>query len=239
MDGTVPAGAGVLRLVAVDEGAHAPWAMVGEVITAVFRRAGSGVGGGAGATTLPGPGILFAARYQTSPIGPFTELAVVEPVHRRPGRVGFAVTYSVVDDERACRDGRTKWGFPREVGRLRWDHRDDAIRVTWDDQALQVDVVVGRVAFPLLVPVHLLQHRGTERVVVPVRFRGLARVARITVSAPPDGPMAVLAGARRGLVLGAPRLRIDPAVSPLGWAGLASRLGRAPAPAAPGLGPNA
>ena len=226
-------------MVAVDEGTHAPWAMAGQVITALFRRSTSGVDVGTGVTTLPGPGILFAARYQASPIGPFTELAVLEPVHRRPGRVGLAVTYSVVDDERACREGRVKWGFPREVGRLRWDERGDAIRLTWDDQELQIDSIAGRRALPLFVPVHLLQHRGAERLVVPIRFRGLARMAWITVATPPDGPFAVLAGRHRGLVLAAPHLRIEPAARPLGWPRVGGRLGRASAPAAPGLGPGA
>lgn len=212
--------------------------MAGEVITALFRRQGFGVPAGTGVTTIPGPGILLAARYQTSPIGPFTEVAIIEPLRHHPARLGLGVTCSVVDDERACREGRVRWGLPREVGTLGWEHRDGAVRVTWAEEGLVVDAVSRWGALPVLVPIHLLQHRGPDAIVVPMRLRGLARPARITIESPDDGRLARLAGRHRGLMLAAPHVRIDPAVIPAGWSAI-GRLGRATRPVAPGLGPNA
>lgn len=212
--------------------------MAGEMVIAPFPRPRSGTRLGLGFAPLPGPGFVVAARYQASPIGPFTELNIVEPVRRNRLRAGLAVTLSVVNDDRARRDGRANWGFPRELGTLRWDGGDGAIRLTWDEGRLALEAVPSRLAFPLLVPLRLVQHRGPDPVSVPVRLRGMARTARVNLAVPEDGPLAFLAGVHRGIVVAAPRLRIAPAETSHRWAALGDRLGRRTAPIAPGLGPN-
>lgn len=212
--------------------------MAGEVVIAPFRRSGPGTRLGPDVSPLPGPGFVVAARYQASPIGPFTELSVVEPVRRGRLRVGMAVTLSVVDDDRARRDGRANWGLPRELGTLRWDSRNGAVRLTWDERLLALEAVPSRLAFPMLIPLRLLQHRGPDPVSVPVRLRGMARTAQVHLAAPDDGPLAFLAGVHRGVVVAAPRLGIAPAETPHRWASWGDRLGRGTAPIAPGLGPN-
>ena len=211
--------------------------MAGEMVVAPFPRRRSGTPLGPGLAPLPGPGFVVAARYQASPIGPFTELSIIEPVRRDRLRAGLAVTLSVVDDDRARRDGRANWGLPRELGTLRWDGRDGAIRLTWDERGFALEAAPSRLAFPLLVPLRLLQHRGPDPVTVPVRLRGMARMARVDLDVPEDGPLAFLAGAHRGIVVAAPRLRIAPAETTRRWAAWGDRLGRS-APIAPGLGPN-
>jgi hypothetical protein len=166
---------------------------------------------------------VSAVRYSDSPVGPYFELAVGEPA-RLGARPGLCMTTMVVTNADARVGGRLNWGFPKEVGSLRWRSVDDEHEVVWEDRGI---VVRGRPLgrpIPMLVPLRALQRRGDGPVVVPGRLRGRAHLARVELEAPDDDVLAPLAGPHRGVLLTGMRFVIAPARLP---AGLASTL-RAP-----------
>src|SRR5439155_1679442 len=169
---------------------HAPWALVGECVVGVVRRRKLASTLPAGIHRLPGPCVVTAVRYSDSPVGPYLELAVGEPA-RLGARPGLCVTTMVVTTAEARVGGRLNWGFPKEVGALRWRSHGDEREVVWEDRDI---VVRGRPwgpAPPLLVPMRALQRRGDGPVVVPGRLRGRAQLARVELEVP-DGDALVV-----------------------------------------------
>src|SRR5205823_665885 len=168
-----------------------------------------------GIAPLPGPAIVAAVHYTASPVGPFLELAVLEPV-RLGLRPGLCVTTSVVSVPAARAGGRLGWGFPRQLGRLTWSADADVRCLRWDDRGIEVQGRPARGSLPVLLPVRSLQRRGDGPVVVPGRFRGMAHGARLEMIVPDDDPLAAMAGRHRGFVLGGLRLLLRPARRPTG-----------------------
>lgn len=169
----------------------------------------------AGIHRLPGPCVVTAVRYSDSPVGPYLELAVGEPA-RLGARPGLCITTMVVTTAEARIGGRLNWGFPKEVGGLRWRSHGDEREVVWEDRGI---VVRGRPwgpAPPLLVPMRALQRRGDGPVVVPGRLRGRAHLARVELEVPDDDVLAPLAGSHRGLLLSGMRFVVEPARLPAG-----------------------
>lgn len=200
----------------MDDSPHAPWALVGESVVVVVPRGGRVLGVlAAGLSPLPGPGVLVAARYQASPIGPFCELSLIEPA-RIGGHPGWSVTLSVVDDARARAGGRLNWGVPRDLGALAWDSDGTSVRLSWRERGLVVHAERRPGSLPVLVPLRLLQRRGDGPVVVPVRLRGIAHRARVIVEIGEGDPLAPLGRARRGAVVSGQRTRMSPARQPAG-----------------------
>ena len=142
--------------------------------------------------------MIAAARYETSPVGPYLELAVAEPV-RLGARLGTCVTTIVVDSAASQDVGRARWGLPKQLGTLHWSFEGDSVALTWEERGV---VVIGHPAgprFPALVPFRSLQDRSDG----PVRFgglmRGRGRLSRVDVEVPPGDPLAPLAGRHSGL----------------------------------------
>lgn len=178
---------------------------------------------------LPGPVLVVAVRFQASPIGPFTELAVIEPV-RRGIHAGFSVIRSAVDDERARTSRSAHWGAAPELGVLRWIRDGDSVVVRWEEEGLDLRVEPIHRPLPVLVPMRLLQVRRPDPMIMRARIRGLMRVARVELGAPADGAFGPWVGAHRGALVAAPRIQAGPAVRPLEWGRWRERL----APAATG-----
>jgi hypothetical protein len=201
---------------------HAPWKLLGDCVTGLARRPRGGV--------LPddlrplfGPAVVVAARYQDSPVGPYSEMVVAEPA-RLGLRPGLCATTVVVDAPAARVGGRVNWGFPTELGTLVWDKDGDQRELRWVERGM---VVRGRPTgplLPLLIPFRNLQRRGDGPVVVPASVRGRGHLARIEVELGPNDPLVWLAGTHRGLVVDGLHFTLDPARLP---AGLTSTL-RAP-----------
>ena len=204
---------------------HAPWQLSGECVVAVVRRRRPSVTLPVGLSRMPGPALVVASRYSTSPVGPYVELALMEPA-RLGLRVGWCVTTMVVTSADARVGGVVNWGFPKELGTLGWAAVGGGVEVTWKERDVRVESrPFGRRAIPALVPMRSVQRRADGPVVVPGRVRGWARVARVTVSvARDDDPMAAYAGTHWGLQVRGLHLRMDAARTP---AGLLSSL-RAP-----------
>ena len=79
---------------------------------------------------MPGPAVIIAARYQASPVGPYSELLVAEPA--RVGlRPGWCVTNGVVDSSAARVGARLNWGFPKELGSLVWEFEGNQRELRW------------------------------------------------------------------------------------------------------------
>ncbi|CAN5571468.1 hypothetical protein BH20ACT2_BH20ACT2_03460 [soil metagenome] len=192
----------------------APWDVRGEAIVG-FARWRDRPALPSPLRPLPGPCLVAATRVVESPVGPYLELSVAQPA-RLCGRPGWCLTLSVVDRLDARTGGRLNWGFPKELGALRWSARGDERELTWDDRDL---VVRGRPwgpAVPVVTPLRALQHRGDGPVVVPGRFGGRFHLARVTVHAYPGDALAGLAGRHLGGVVTGVQLVMREARTPIG-----------------------
>ena len=163
-----------------------------------------------GIHALPGPSLLVATRYTSSPVGPYLEVAVLVPARIGP-RPGMHVYTMVVDSSASQEGGRRNWGFPKEMGTLGWDTTGGRVSLRWEEGGLEIEGRPRGPAVPLAVPIHCLQRRGDGPVRVPGWLRGRARGSRVAVHAPAGDSLEALAGQRRGLVVTNLQLTMAPA----------------------------
>lgn len=189
--------------------------MAGECVVGLARRRGPGPPLPAGLHRAPGPCLVVAARYTDSPVDTYLELAVGEPA-RLGARPGLCITTMVVDSPDSRIGGRLNWGFPKELGTLRWEVDGADRQLTWQERGVVVRARPKGPAFPALVPVRALQRRADGAVVVPGRFGGRARLGRLEVEAPDGDALASLAGRHPGAVVSGMRFVVDPARLPVG-----------------------
>lgn len=155
---------------------------------------------------LPGPVLVLAARWRTSPVGVYHEFAVVVP-SRFHWWAGVSVIEMVVDSAASRDGGRVNWGMPKELGHLSWDDGRGRPRFRWEEQGIEMTPVRQGPTVPTMVPFPLLQVRHDGPVVAPSGALGRARPASIQVTVPPGASYAPLAGRHPGLY--APRLRLQ------------------------------
>ena len=179
---------------------------------------------------LPGPAMVTAARFDQSPVGPYLELAVGEPA-RLGARPGMCVTTMVVDSVDSRLGGRANWGFPKQLGTLRWDSQDEERALRWEERQVSVRALPFGPAVPMIVPIRVLQRRADGMVVVPGRLWGRGRLSRVHVEVPPGDPLAALGGRHPGLLVSGLHLVIDPARRPTGLTATFRAPLRAPEPA--------
>jgi hypothetical protein len=192
-----------------------PWVLSGESIIGLARcRHALGVMPD-DVRRIRGPVLIAAARYDTSPVGPYLELGIGEPA-RMGTRLGWCFTTMVVDAIESRTSGRERWGFPKEVGTLTWDRDGDQRELRWAERQITVRAVASSFRLPVLVPVRALQRRSDGPVVVPGRLRGLAHLASVTLDANLGDPLAPLAGVHRGCTVDGMRFAIRPARHPFG-----------------------
>lgn len=163
-----------------------------------------------GIRRLPGPGVLVAASYTASPVGPYRELAIAVPA-RAGSHVGMCVTTMVVDDEASRFGGRRLWGFPKELSELRWEDQGDAVCLRWGHGGVEVRARRRAPTLPLGAPLWCLQRRDDGLVTVAGWLVGRSRPADVVINAPTTGPLATLGGRRAGLVATELRLVVRPA----------------------------
>ena len=209
---------------------HAPWVLTGECIVAWARWRGDRAPLPAELNPLPGPCSVTAARYETSPVGPYLELAVGEPA-RLGARPGVCITTMVVDSSDSRVGGRVNWGFPKELGSLSWDTEGEVRSLRWEERKVKVQAVPVGPSVPVVLPMRGLQRRADGLVVVPAWLRGRARLSRIDVETPEDDPLSGLAGPHKGLLVAGLRLVVDPARRPHGLTATLRAPLRAPEPA--------
>ena len=179
---------------------------------------------------MPGPCWVTAARFESSPVGPYLELAVSEPA-RLGVRPGMCVTTMVVSSADSRVGGRLNWGFPKELGTLVWDASGDERTLVWEERGVRLRAVPGGPSAPVFLPMRALQRRADGMVVVPGRIRGRARVSRIEIDTADGDALGGLAGPHRGLLVSGLKLVVDPARRPHGFAATLRAPLRAPEPA--------
>lgn len=195
------------------------------------RRGGSALGPvPEGCRALAGPAAVVAARFEASPVGPYLELAVVEPV-RSGLRLGRCVTTMVVDSPASRVGGRLNWGFPKELGTLAWScPTGGQLVLRWDERDVEVSTLPRGPRFPVVIPIRTCQRRGDDVVTVPGRLRGWGRFATAVVGTPPADLLAGLAGRHLALHVSGARVVVGPARQP-GQPGRLRALRSAPEPA--------
>ena len=208
----------------------APWQLSGESLlgTVAARRSCPVLPWGL--QPLPGPSLVMAVCFATSPVGPYLELAVAEPA-RLGVRPGWCVTTMVVDSAASRLGGRLNWGFPKELGTLVWESDGPDRELRWVERDIVVRGRARGLPLPVLVPVRTLQRRGDGPVVVPGRLRGRGRLGRIEVRVPGGDHLDHLSGRHLGLHIAGMRFLVRPARHPVGLASTLRAPLRAPEPA--------
>ncbi|MGI8794170.1 MAG: acetoacetate decarboxylase family protein [Acidimicrobiales bacterium] len=197
---------------------HAPWRLAGEAVVGWVRASGRPRRSpGLPAELQPsiGRAMVIAVRYVDSPVGPYDELTVAVPA--RVGlRPGLASIISVVSQPMARRGGQRNWGFPAELGTLRWSADGPARSMHWEERGVEVVGVPFGPTLPFLVPMRSVQLRSDGPVVVPRRLWGLLRLSRVAVSVPEGDPLTWAAGCHIGAHLANMRMLVHPARHPIG-----------------------
>ncbi|MDP8975543.1 MAG: acetoacetate decarboxylase family protein [Actinomycetota bacterium] len=155
---------------------------------------------------LPGPSVLIAARYDDSPVGPYVELAVARPA-RRGARFGLCVTTMAVDSSESVAGGRSNWGFPKELSKLRWRTEGHGSSLVSDELGVEVKARPHGPEVALVAPLWCLQQRADGPVHVPGRLRGRFRFARVHAAANSGDRLQFIDGHHRGAVV--TELRLD------------------------------
>jgi hypothetical protein len=186
-----------------------PWRLEGDAIVA-FTAAPQAERGRlpAGARALPGPGLVFAISYSSSPVGPYLETVVCIPAWYL-GRPGFCVTTIAVDSEPALWAGLDFWGYPKVLGTMEWDSDGPVRELRWKERDLVVRAKGAARAVPAatIVPtVQALPDGGGA--FTGLRIVGRLAPARIEIEAPEAGPLAGLAGRHRGSVASGMRMSV-------------------------------
>ena len=194
---------------------QAPWNLTGECFVCWARGPGDRPDLPRDLHRLPGPLTVSAARYEESPVGPYLELAVSEPA-RLGARPGMYVTTMVVDSVDSRLGGRVNWGFPKELGTLRWEEAGEERSLTWEERKIAARAVPSGPAVPMWLPFRALQRRADGMVVVPGHLRGRARFATVEIDALDDDPLAGLAGRHHGVLVSGLHLVVNPARRPTG-----------------------
>jgi hypothetical protein len=164
---------------------------------------------------VPGPVLVIGARYATSPVGPYVELAVVEPV-RLGARPGSCATVMVVDTAASLDEGRARWSFPKQLGTLEWSPGGDGTaRLRWPEGDVELSGRPIGPRAPVPLPTWCLQSGAAGVVATGALVRGRARLASVRVDTGPGSPLAGLAGRHPGLCIGRGMLTMGSA-HPLG-----------------------
>lgn len=185
------------------------WALVGEAVMMACRRPRRRAGV-ASLRHLPFvPGVLVAARWQSSPVGRFDEVTVLEPVLHGL-RPALAITAHGVSVPSAAGVYRAEWGLPADPATIRWSTTTDGCTVEWEEEELRVEVVGRRLGLPLVLPIPLVQG-GRPPFLVPQRVRGIGRMARAHVTPAAGGTsLGWLGGTHRGLLFRSARMAMLP-----------------------------
>ena len=148
----------------------------------------------------PGPVLVVAARYATSPVGPYRELAVAQPV-RLGLRLATCAAAMVVDSAGSRDAGRRSWGLPTEMGTLHWSVEGDDVSLRWEEGGVAVTSHPAGPRFPVVIPFRSLQTLAGTPVHFGGRARGTGRFSLIDVAVEAGSPLACLAGRHRALHL--------------------------------------
>jgi len=192
------------------------WTLAGEVMVGVL---GCPHGPSAVPPTLrrlPGPQLIVAARYTSSPVGPYLEMAVAEPA-RFGSRPGMCVTTMVVDSAESRAGGRGKWGFPKELGTLNWFMVGKERSLRWEERGAVIRWTTRGPLLPAILPFVCLQQRADVPLRIPGLARGSARLASVEFDVPAKDDLSYLTGRHLGAHASGASLRIGEGRPPPGF----------------------
>lgn len=193
----------------------APWHLSGEIVVGVIRGVRTPLPRPVGVSPLPGPILVWAAHWAQTPVGPYSELGVAAPSRLGP-RPGMCVVMAVVTSAQARMTGRLAWGFPSELGDLRWAPLGVERCLAWPDRGIELRATPHQRGLPFALALRSPQRRGDGPVVVPSRVRGWIRRADIALVAPEEDPLAPLAGIHTGFLVSGRRVILHAARRPSG-----------------------
>jgi hypothetical protein len=162
-----------------------------------------------GARALPGPALVFAVSYDGSPVGPYLETVVCIPAWYL-GRPGFCVTTIAVDSEPALWAGLDFWGYPKVLGTMEWQADGRTREFRWKERDLVIRARAGRRSVPAGAVLPTVQAVPGGGAYTGLRIAGRLGLARIEIDAPPDSPLAGLAGPHRGTLMTGMRMTVPP-----------------------------
>ncbi len=129
-------------------------------------------------------------RYDEGSAGPYDEILTAPTFVCRNRRVSFPVPFIAVDSTASVAGGRDNWAIPKTLAEFDWrtdDGRPDRLAATGEGWSVRAHVRWTGPRMPLYSRGSQVQVRADGEVVtVPVRSRGIGRLARVEVSA--DGP---------------------------------------------------
>lgn len=192
------------------------WALLGEAVVGFATRPRRVFRLPQGFHRMPGPALILAESFVDSPVGPFLSLSVGEPA-RLGMHPGFYFGAAVLNNANARRAGRQYWGYPHELGSLKWISEGNTRGVVWEERGVEVRAEIFGRPLPVLFPLRSIQRRSDGPVVIPAKLKALMRRAHLTLSTTADDPLVAFGGAHRGVALSGMLLRRNAARRPLGW----------------------
>jgi len=194
----------IVALVGHDVGG---WKLAGELMAGVVWCPGGPPAVPPALRPLPGPRLIVAARYTSSPVGPYLEMAVAEPARLGP-RPAMCVTTMVVDSAESRTSGRQRWGFPKKLATLSWSVTGRQRSLRWEERGLVVRWTPIGPALPAVLPLVCLQQRAGIPLWIPGRVGASAGLARVEFDAPAEDDLSHLAGRHLGAHFPGASLRI-------------------------------
>lgn len=113
--------------------------------------------------------VLALVSYDSSPVGPYEELAVATLTFRGP-----TVTEMVVNSPASMVGGRRGWGFPKVLGQLRWEQAEQQIVFHTDKRKYRVKKTM--LVLPVKLNAWCWQMLDGQRVRVPLQMCGKVRI---------------------------------------------------------------
>jgi hypothetical protein len=162
---------------------------------------------------LPGYtlGGYYGLHYDASPVGPYDELIVFPGLVTFGNKMGFYVSHSYVNQERALHGAAPCWGPPRALKRLEASFENNH----WSFEMFEAGDVVfsadGRAltpSVPMNFSVPFLDEAREDVVWYSGLFDTQLQFATARIKVGPDGPFGKLARARRLVTVGFRSLRL-------------------------------
>ncbi len=156
-------------------------------------------------------------RYKQGPVGAYDELLAMPNVLLRRRRLSLHVPFIAVDSEASIAGGRGNWALPKTLAEFEWHERDGLprrIRAHGETWSVEARLLWSGPRMPLWMRTQQTQVRADGSVIaVPLRSRGVGRIARIEVSSVGRTlPAWLLGGVHLGIAIEHAVHRILPAV---------------------------
>lgn len=156
-------------------------------------------------------------RYEKGPVGAYDEVLAIPTVVVRNRRLSLSVPFIAVDSEPSVAGGRGNWALPKTIAEFDWLEQDGLVRelaARGDGWSVEATVLWSGPRMPLWVRTLQTQVRADGSVIaVPLRSRGVGRIARVKVRTEgPTLPEWLLGGVHYGVAIERVVHRILPAV---------------------------